>query len=263
MRIDLWDKGYVELVDNSKVVSYTDTMKFITDTASTTRGKNSSNNTEPLYQKLLTESGNREAGRPFEYILLNEDININGIFPDEKLGIINSIKIFNIVKHKKTFTFRGLLIAMKELGYDVENNHKLYFKDTNFKQPDFYKIVRGYIPKFVYDHIRTHTQISWLLETVRVKTLPQIFFWGPKGNNELYDFLNNSALHNYNKAIEHGIPNELAARELPTRRYVKFISAGYTNIKYSWPHFLIERTKKATQEQTRETVTAIKQLFAL
>ncbi len=230
--------GYVSLVDYN-VNNYNDAKKFIADCASVTRGKIEAKNYESIFRQISKESGKDKPGRPFEFI-----------------GLSN----VNFKYHQ--FIYQDVL------------NHRIYSNLRNFDgNPDEYtdelfshggnnsfKIITGNVPYFVYQQLRTHSQIAWMAETVRVKNINKVEFWNPD-NNDLFYELNQRSLESYKVCKEQGYKDEISARELSSRRYVKFIAAAWANNPLTWDHLVLERTKKATQEPTREVALAIKQLL--
>jgi len=187
-----------------------------------------------VYNKIMVESGNRMPGRPFEYVQTNV---VSGKFINKDY--------LELVGHENYTNLRNI--------------HKNNIQDSIIKQPKHFLVITGRIPKFVYDHIRTHTRISWMSETVRVKEINEVKFWRPDHTDNVFEYLDKQSLSNYEICKFKGYKDEIAARELSSRRYVNFIAAGFIN-EYAWEHFVIERTKKSTQKPTQEFAQAVKQL---
>jgi len=257
-KIDLYNDGigFVQLFDNTNINSYDDVKKMIADAASVTRGRFESNNPNSVYKSILRESGIGLPGRPFEYVGMTSNMKVPSYLAKEFNTIVNSLSFAYDDGKIKYFNYRDFL----NTSIKIDSKFSISQIESMKQHKDFIVII-GKVPKFVYDHIRTHTQISWMSETVRVKNIKEIEFWNPEGHNELYNELNANSIENYNKSKLNGMPEEIAARELPSRRYVKFICSAWNNNPLSYEHFITERTKRATQLQTQELAYAIKQII--
>ncbi len=232
-RVELYGDGigYVEEIEIGN-----DIIEYVCDVARTTRGGSEPKSYIGMFNRLKHESGDNAKGRPFEYV----HVEIKEWMQD----MIIDMKHVYFWNHKMVTNLRNLNFG--EL------------KATNFNIIRSNKVFKGKVPKFVYDHIRTHTQISWLSETVRVKDIGNVEFW----NNEDAGLrrLSEYSIKNYKVAKRLGYRDEIAARELSSRRYVTFICSGLNDAE-GFKHFILERTKKATQFQTRELAFGIKQLL--
>ncbi len=234
--------GYVAEVDTSEVTSFEKAKTFIADVASVTRGKLYSNNPNKVFDKISREAQGNKPGRPFEYAT----VQAGRYHSREYLNDNNIIDYSYHFRCKRLNDYTNLRCIKTDA-----------LSEYTFFIPENFKVITGRVPKFVYDHIRTHTKISWMSETVRVKNINKVEFWSPDVNDSLFEYLNKQSLNLYDICKSKGYPDEICARELSSRRYVNFIAAA-PMFPHTWENFVLERTRKAVQLPTRELAKAIK-----
>lgn len=245
-KVDLYNDGigYVSLIDVSEVYKSAESRKqFIADCAAVTRGKDESSNVDATFNRLLKENCG-EKGRPFEFCPAVV-FNANKTIPAESVNRYRH----QFVENGKIYTTARSYICGEVSKEDLAK----------------FVVIKGRVPRFVYTHLATHTQLSTMCQTSRLNLAKKKEFYMMKdASPEIQDIIRRATTECKHVAkvlgeVE-GITPEIANRFLPQTEYVDFIMSGWVNDEEAWNHFIELRTGSWTQQQTKEVAEAIKHL---
>jgi hypothetical protein len=123
-----------------------------------------------------------------------------------------------------------------------------------------YEIYRGFAPKFVYDHLRTHRTIDWLAQSNR-HSLGGDDYYLPKGLYEKLERYENPTKHLLSLSQEafsealylFGYKKEIYNRSMMDFKYREFIFGGWDIEMVSFDHLINLRGHgKGIQPETKE-----------
>lgn len=187
-------------------------IKFVTDLAAVSRGKQESTNPASRYKHLLTEAALGTASRPLEFLRVIMKYRIEGFNGDLEITLLdvkehpvavvdsdtwfNKIARYSYIEHNHSgnhsvsgylyTNMRALINA--GIPYDkIPYNDKSDFIGKDNKPLAF--AVRVSAPMFVFNHIVTHTALSKEARSERVTALDTSDYWLP------YDFVSRLYKH--------------------------------------------------------------------
>jgi len=272
------DVSYISSVCMSSANENQSEREHYTQLATITRNKLESKYPDKLFTRLLSEAENNTPSRPTEFIpvKLYVDFWNNMIllknFNGEVIKVIETIDdrihFYNVLmpfSHIKQFDEYNILYtnlrALINYGLDYEN---IPFNDDCSE----FKCIVGKIPKFVYDHLVVHTQLSTESSSIRINKDNDIDMWYPN-NKELKHILtktDDKIFKDITKLHEtFNYKYELGLRDISSRRYVSFVMTGWMTNYNAWKHLFEERGASNwtnwTQTETKDVVKLIKKLI--
>lgn len=187
MKIDLYEDGIGYVTDEVSTIPADESnlnmenrIKFVTDVAAISRGKDKSNNPELRFKQLLTEGAYNTPSRPLEFLPVKilEDRYGDMYSTDEKEiytkntwdSFHNNILKFSYIDGNETFTNARTILKLLRNIEQVPFNTKEELKD--------FKIIKLKVPMFVWSQFMTHTQLSKESQSDRVSTENE--YWLPK-----------------------------------------------------------------------------------
>lgn len=251
----------VTLLNSPEVITKEAIYSWIADTIYPIRGVQAKK-PELTFERLLKESYGNSASRVMEYI------------PCKLLHMVskNPIKYYGFGYDSHYYTTGRELF---NLGHDL---------DTILPMIDFthYKAVRVKAPRFVYNQLQTHTNVTSVSFSARYNDgsreywYPAEFFKyrAQKGqSNGIY----NQYQKEWNRIVENSTPIQLRSfmkdelsiprkevynRGADSLEYVEFTLGSFTNHPHYWEHFLNQRAEDShTQKETREVAQLIKKVL--
>ena len=245
--------------------------------ATISRNKLESKNPPKLLLRLLKETNDNKPSRPVEFIpvklyidfwndkiLLKDTMNGNVIKMIEtlkdKIHFYNELISFSYIQQFEEYNM--LHTNMRALlNYGIEYDKIPFNKDCS----DF-KCITGKIPRFVYDHLVTHTQLSTESSSVRIQRRIDTEYWYPENIDIKNKLIEQDKINHENILYlkeQYNYPFELGMRDMSSRRYISFVMTGwYNNIK-TWINLFSERSDKTwTQNETKIVVNKIKEILS-
>ena len=303
MTIDIYNDNISYLTDEVSTIPTAEAnlneanrIKFVTDLAAVSRGKDASNNPPIRYKALLKEAALHTPSRPMEFLPVVVDLYSNDY--GVTLWITDTGTHPEHIVHK----FDNLLDAQKLLKYSyLDTNpsnsyssiYKCYtnmrallnagvpYENIPFNTPDelaSFRAVKLKIPMFVFNHFVTHTALSKETLSDRV-TLQSGEYWLPSDiKQRLGVSTRKTALQQllgfpqpYSQYVlkQLGYKPEIYQRAMLEFRYKTTVATGWYNDPSVWQHFLIEREaypdqhKSWVQPETKQLAISIKQLFGV
>ena len=209
MKIDIFGDGISYVTDEVSTVKTIEAnlneenrIKFVTDLAAVSRGKNESVNPKKRYEALKTEAALKSASRPLEFlpVIINFEINENCGNSDDEIFLVdddqneiystsldhfnNVIGRFSYMDDYRCYTNMRTLInagvSYEDIPYMCENLKNEY---KNFKA------IKLCIPMYIWSQWpMTHTMLSKESQSDRVAIQDQ--YWLPSDfEKRLLDFL--------------------------------------------------------------------------
>ena len=303
MIIDIYNDNISYLTDEVSTIptaeanlSEANRIKFVTDLAAVSRGKDASNNPPVRYKSLLKEAALHTPSRPMEFLPVVIDL-----YSDD-YGVTLWKTDANVHSEPIIHKFNDLLDAQKLLKYSyLDTNpsnpygsiYKCYtnmrallnagipYENIPFNTPEelvSFRAIKLKIPMFVFNHFVTHTALSKETLSDRV-TLQSGEYWLPSDimktttqsdrNNILEHLLSLSQLDAQRLLKDLGYKPEIYQRAMLEFRYKTTVATGWFNDPSVWQHFLIEREaypdqhKSWVQPETKQLAFSIRQLFGV
>ena len=143
--------------------------------------------------------------------------------------------------------------------------------NTKEELTDF-KILEAKIPQFVFNHLKTHTQLTTIRQSDRYSKIDD--FWLP---DDIIDKLDKSFINSKKEALEYlkqlnyldfesifktmGYKKEIYQRGLNGFRYTICLIGGWKNDHLGWNHLIELRSGANTQKETKEFIKAVDEVI--
>jgi len=303
MKIDIYNDSISYVTDEVSTIPTAEAnlneanrIKFVTDLAAVSRGKDSSNNPALRYKALLKEAApatpimqpnlfDRQLGspsRPLEFLPVVVDLYSNdcgvtlwetgvGINPEHIIHEFDSLLDTQyLVKYSylEETTSTGLYRCYTNMRALL--NAGMPYDRIPFNIPDelkHFRAIKAKIPMFVFNHFVTHTALSKETLSDRV-TLQSGEYWLPADINIPISVLLSMSQSEVQLLLKDlGCKPEIYQRAMLEFRYKTTVATGWYNDPHVWQHFLIEREaypaihKSWVQLETKQFASAIKQLL--
>ena len=238
----------VEIIKQPTVITSESLMQYLADVSSVVRGSQPKDN-ERLFKRLMKESYGNKPSRLFEYIACAIPYTFD---------VLNTCELFGFrVKDTYCTSARELLNwgwSWKQVIEYVDFTH--------------YRAVRVTSPRFIYNQLQTHTQITSVCFSARYSD-QTAGYWKPdevEMSKIVWDAVVDTSspleLRCYMKDNCDIKRKEIYNRGADSLAYVTYSLGGWMNSSNSWEHFINQRAFDShTQLETREVAKMISELL--
>lgn len=291
-RVELYGdgKGYIEIINSSEFNASEEGRLKALSLVGICKGKLESANPSKLKEILAKEGTEANPyGRAFELIPVAAEKYLDNNFMISD-NLLNNYYKFSHTGDDKIYTnYRTLANFIIDFKFD-----KVLKFNTPEEVKDF-KVIRGKVPKFVFDHLKTHTQITSLAQSDRSSV--ESDYWLPDDLQErfikskgvcnsdinkiisLFKSLVTLKIEDFNKSLVHhllskvspnqfeelfktlGYSKEIYQRQLSGFRYKEFIMSGWINDPLTFNHLIELRSHKPTQKETIEFTEGLREVL--
>ena len=248
----------VELIETPVEITEESVKAYIAKCSSVVRNKDPKDN-DRLFDRLLKESFGATASRVLQYIpcVLNTS---------EHLDMTKLYGFYADVFQYKCHVYHTTARELFNWGWTLEE----ILPTIDFTH---YKTVRVTAPRFIYNQLQTHDNVTSVSFSARYSDNPLGYWYPPEfvkyheatldGWDDLVENTTPALLKTFMKDTL-GIPRkEVYNRGADSLEYVVFTLGSFTNHPHYWEHFLNQRAFDShTQKETSEVANMIKDVIS-